>query len=110
MKQYLIDELRPPDHAKIKAHLDANFRLDSIGGIYWIPLEKGLLRGIQKEHLGCQPHYFAVDLEADRLSCEFLVRTRDRLRCDCICYADQKQRNWIIDFIDDLLDKLAIIT
>lgn len=110
MKQYLIDELRPPDHEKIKAHLDANFRPESLGGIYWIPIGKGLLRGIQEEHVGCQPHYFAVDLEEDRLSCEFLVRTRNRMRCDCIRYANQKQRNWIIRFIDDLLDELAVIT
>lgn len=110
MKQYLIDELRPHDYEKIKAHLDANFKPDSIGGLYWIPLEKDLLREIQKKHIDCQPYAFAVDLEKDRLACEFLVRTRKRLRCDCICYANEAQRNWIINFIDNLLDELAIIT
>ena len=43
MKQYVIDELRPEDHKKIKAYLEENFGPASVAGIYWIPLAEDML-------------------------------------------------------------------
>jgi hypothetical protein len=38
------------------------------------------------------------------------VRTQARIRCNCIGYATQKQFNWLIALIDDIIDQLKIIT
>jgi len=110
MKQYLIDELRPHDHEQIKNYLDANFARAELDGIYWIPLETRLLTPVQTEHTACQPFFLVLALEPTSLACELLVRTKQRMRCDCIGYATEVQRNWIIGRVDALLDELAIKT
>jgi hypothetical protein len=40
MKQYVIDELRPEDHNKIKKYLDETYGSAEIGGIYWVPIHR----------------------------------------------------------------------
>jgi hypothetical protein len=50
----------------------------------------------------------AVELEETRLSIELLVRTRNRIRCNCIAYATPEQRNWLIRRVDDMLEQLGI--
>jgi len=110
MKQYVIDELRPDDYKKLKAHLDENFNSSDMDGVYWIPLDQENLTGIQAEHTECQPFYFAIELNPDIMACELLIRTKSRVRCDCIGYATEKQLSWLIRFVDGMLDKLEIIT
>ena len=110
MKQYVIDELRPDDYKKLKAYLDENFNSSEIDGIYWIPLEQKNLTAIQEEHTECQPFYFAIELNPDILACELLIRTKSRVRCDCIGYVTEKQLSWLIRFVDGILDKLEIKT
>ena len=110
MKQYVIDELRYQDYERIQAYFDEFFGESDLGGIYWLPLDPEMLTEVQAAHTSCQPFYFALELAQDRLSCELLVRTRNRIRCDCIAYANEPQRNWIIKVIDIVLEKLEVIT
>ncbi|MCP4686510.1 MAG: hypothetical protein GY859_00570 [Desulfobacterales bacterium] len=108
MKQYLIDELRPEDYDQIKAHMDKHFGPSEMETIYWIPLADELQTDVQASHAECQPFYFVIDLESTLMSCELLVRTRKRMRCDCMGYADQRQRNYIIDLVDGIFEELGI--
>jgi len=108
MKQYVIDELRPEDHERLKVYLDERYAVEGFDGLYWIPLTRDLLDDKQKAHTECHPHYFALELMPDRLACELLVRTEQRIRCDCIRYANEMQRNWLIQFVDAVLDHLTI--
>lgn len=110
MKQYVIDELRPDDFEKLERHLDAHFAVPQFKGLYRMPLDAQMLSKVQMDHADCQPYYFALELLPDRLACELLVRTNNRVRCDCIQTATEAQRNWLIETIDALLDRLAIIT
>lgn len=110
MKQYVIDELRPQDYASIKAFMDENFNASEVGGIYWIPIDQDILTEIQADHFSCQPFYFAVDLEPNLIAFEMLIRTQKRMRCSCMGYATQRQRNWLIDFADSIFDQLGIKT
>jgi hypothetical protein len=110
MKQYVIDELRPADYKALKTYLDEQFGPAAFGGIFWIPLEAGLLTDIQAKHKQCRPQCFALDLDENRLACELLVRSKNRLRCDCIHYATKNQRNWLIELIDNIFDHLQIKT
>lgn len=108
MKQYVIDEIRPDDHRNLKKYLDEHLETGPMEGLYWLQLEKDRLRAIQAEHLQCQPFYAALELSPDRLSCELLIRTHQHVRCECMGYADEDQRNWIIQTIDAIFDKLNL--
>mgnify|MGYP001824474853 FL=1 len=110
MKQYVIDEIRAADHEKIKAYLDADFGPAEMGSIYWIPVAPEMLSEVQNAHKTCWPFFFALDLEPERLTCELLIRTRGRMRCDCIHYATESQRNWLISVVDAVFEKLEIHT
>ncbi len=110
MKQYMIDDIRPQDYEKLKAYLDETFGASGVDGLYWIPLDEGLLSEVQRSHRACAPFFMSLELTPDYLAGELLVRTRNRMRCDCIHYADKKQRDWLIDTMDAMVDKLGIIT
>ena len=108
MKQYVIDQLRLEDYESLKKYMDERFDGSGIGGLYWIPLDAKVYGDVQKAHPDCGPFDFAVELTEDRMSCELLVRQTRRMRCDCISYATETQRNWIIDVMDAVLEKLGI--
>jgi hypothetical protein len=108
MKQYVIDQLRPDDYFRIKAYLDMNLRQSGIPDVYWLILPQDMLEGIQTEHVDCQPYYFALELCQSALSCELLVRTLCRIRCDCMYNATPLQRNWMIQTVDDIFSQLEI--
>ena len=110
MKQYVIDEIRLQDHQKVKDYLDQNLGDSGVDGLYWIPVDESLLSEVQRAHTGCAPFFMALELGPDRLAGELLVRTRNRVRCDCIHYADQRQREWLVQTIDAIFEKLKIIT
>ena len=110
MKQYVIDEIRPEEHHKIKHYLNATYGSVEVGGIYWVPLPAEILTKIQREHSDCQPFYFAIDLEEERLALELLVRTKNRIRCACIGYASKEQQMWILEVVDAIFERLGIVT
>jgi hypothetical protein len=110
MKQYIIDEIRPWENSKIKALLKERFPGGEVDGIFWIPIAQEILTRCQREHESCQPFFFALELTHNQLSCELLVRTKKRLRCDCIGYASKSQRNWLMDLIDSIFTDLGIKT
>jgi hypothetical protein len=110
MKQYVIDELRRKDYELIKAYLEENFLSSDVDGIYWIRLDREILTEIQKEHADCQPFYVAVDLKPNLITFEMLIRTQNRIRCGCMGYATDTQRNWLIRLADAMFDKLGITT
>jgi hypothetical protein len=110
MKQYVVDELRPDDYRKLKEYLDANFAAPGFTGLYWLPLDEQFYAEVQKSHSDCRPYYFALELTSERLACEMLVRTNSRVRCDCIQYATESQRDWLIQAVDAFFDRLEIIT
>ena len=108
MKQYVIDELRPEDYEKIKSYMDENFGSSALDGIYRVLMDQNMLSDVQAEHVECQPFYFAIDLEPNLLSCELLVRAKNRMRCSCIGYATDEQRDWILRFVDTIFERFEI--
>lgn len=104
----MIDGLRLNDHKTLKDYLDEHLDASPLGGIYWLKLDKDILTPLQKSHEDCYPHYFALMLEETYLSCEFLVRIKQNIKCDCMGYATKVQREWLMDQADAILDKLNI--
>jgi hypothetical protein len=110
MKQYVIDQLREGDFLKLAEYLEEKTEAGDLPGIYWIAIPDELYRAQQRVHADCQPFYFAVNLEMNSISFELLIRTRTRLRCGCIQYADEEQRKYIIDYADGLFETLNLMT
>lgn len=110
MKQYVIDELRIEDYNKIKDYLDANYQEAAIPGIYRIRLGEENLSAIQASHSECQPFFFSIELESDRISCEFLVRSEQTMRCNCVAEATIEQRHWLMDTVDAIFEQLELKT
>jgi hypothetical protein len=62
----------------------------------------------QREHSECHPFYFAVNLAWSDVAFELLIRTRQVIRCSCIAYATQEQRDYIIHFADHMIEELKL--
>jgi hypothetical protein len=110
MKQYVIDQLRENDFLQLEDYLNNNSEAGELPGIYWIPIPESLLERTQLDHSDCQPFFFAVNLDLNSISFELLIRTRSRLRCGCIQYASQEQRDYILNYADQLFEKLNLKT
>ena len=108
MKQFVIDELRPGDHEKLKTYLDYTFGAGALDGLYWLQIAKDVFSDIQSEHKQCQPFYFAIDLGSDRVVVELLVRTKSRIRCACMAYATETQCTWLMRRMDAIFSELGI--
>ena len=108
MKQYVIDQLRETDYDKILAFLVKNGDASEFGDIFWVMLPNEFYTNVQRQHEGCQPFCFAVNLSTKQAAFEMLIRSRQVLRCSCIAYAGAAQRDYIINFADRMLEELKI--
>jgi hypothetical protein len=108
MKQYVIDELQPDENQKLTEYLKGHFFVSGLERIFWVFLADDLLNGTQLAHSECGPFYIAIELTDTAVKCELLVRAKNRLRCDCIGYANRRQRDWVMGQIDLMMADLAI--
>jgi len=109
MKQYVIYQLRESDYEKVLGFLDLKADKTGLEGIYWVNLPERLYNAVQREHVQCQPHYFAVNLDFNRVAFELLIRSRQIIRCGCIAYATPEQRDYILRFGDEMLESLGLL-
>lgn len=103
MKQYVIDELKPEEVAKILSYLENHCDQGGLQNIFWLEIPENMLSGVQAGHTSCGPHCSAVEVHSDKVIFELLVRGRKKIRCECVGYATPSQRDFIIDFADTLL-------
>ncbi len=108
MKQYVIDQLEESDYYRIKEHLESVLGTTLVEGIYWVDLPERLYSEIQRQHPNCQPYYFAINLNFRQISFEWLIRSRQSLHCPCMAYAEPRQRQFIIDYAEELLTQLKV--
>jgi aspartate aminotransferase-like enzyme len=108
MKSYIVDSLNHKDISSVKEVLIKRFGTPFMDEIFHAVLDSSVLSSEQKKHVECSPHYFALCLEKDKLTAETLVRSKKKMRCSCMGYADSKQILWLIDLINDILDESGI--
>jgi hypothetical protein len=77
-------------------------------GLYWISLTPDLLSSTQHGHDRCGPFCLAVEVENDSVRFELLVRSQANLHCSCIAYATPVQRQFVLDFIDRMINEELI--
>lgn len=109
MRQYTVTELSEKDIETIETALREKKLQASIDHLFWIPVPDDLLTPLQKEHATtCGPHVMALEVMRSSLNLEFLVRARNKIRCDCITYADDRLMLAMIHRVNDFLSGLGI--
>lgn len=110
MRQYLLDEISRGDIPRIRDYLNEHALAAGLEDIWWVDLNEDLLSSEQFAHQACRPFRFAVELGQNFVRFEFLIRSRQTMRCACIGYATRQQRDFIMAFADRLVDDLAVRT
>jgi hypothetical protein len=105
MRQYLIDELSFVEHDNVEHYLKHRLKQSAVAGVYWLEVPQNLLAPAQLAHPDCGPFYCSVILEKNELRAEFLVRSSHNMHCSCIAWATAEQRQFVLDFIDALLQE-----
>ncbi len=110
MRYLVIDELQAKDVDKLAEHLAQSLEASSLPDVFWLNLPDDLLTREQAQHRDCAPHRVAVMLEPDGLRIELLVRGHGRMRCSCFAYAQGAARDFLIRYLDRLIEDLELAT
>jgi hypothetical protein len=110
MRQYLLDEINRSDYQRLRDYLTEHAQASGLQDVWWIDLPEDLLNPEQFAHQDCQPFRFAIELGDEYLRIEFLIRSRNTMRCSCIGYATRQQRDFILAFADRLVEELKLKT
>ncbi len=108
MRQYLIDELSFLEHDNLDSYLKRTLKPGSIAGVYWLEVPQDLQAKPQLDHPDCGPFYFSVVLEKNDIRFEFLVRSSHNMHCSCISWATPAQRQFVMDFVDRMIEEEMI--
>ena len=109
MRSYHIDEFVSGELERLAERLDSMKLSAGVEGLYWFPVPKKLLTACQERHeRECGPYALALEILDEALRLELLVRARNKLRCECVGYADQRLVSHMIVYLHALLDELNI--
>ena len=115
VRQYQLDEISKSDIPRVREYLNEHAQAARLEDIWWVDLPEDLLSPEQFDHANCRPFRFAVEVGEPKvgdsfLRFEFLIRSREKMRCTCIDYATRQQRDFILAFADRLVEELALRT
>lgn len=108
MRQFVIDDLSKEEHDNLDTYLKKSLKAGGMEGMYWLAIPPDLLGPTQHDHDDCGPFYFGFDLAHNTLTVELLVRSEVNLHCSCISYATTSQREFLLKFLDTMLDEEKI--
>ena len=109
MRSYYIDEFVPGELERFAERLHSMALSAGVEELYWLPVPEDLLTACQKRHASeCGPYVLALEILDEALRLELLVRARNKLRCECVAYADQRLVSHMIVYLHALLDDLNI--
>ena len=105
MRQIMVDELTREERDNIDSYLKRTLKPGPLAGLYWMTVPQDLLAEAQQGHEQCGPFYVAVELEEDTIRFELLIRSQTNLHCSCIAYATPAQRDFVLRFVDTMLEE-----
>jgi len=109
MRSYYVDEFVPGELERLAERLYSLELSAGMDDLYWLRVPNNLLTPIQAKHEGeCGPYVLALEILDEALRLELLVRARNRLRCDCVAYAEQNLVSHMITYLHGMLDELKI--
>ena len=110
MKSYFLDEISNSDLKKITGFLKKNAIESGMDRLFWIEMPSDYLNEFQSSHSECRPHRFAIETGDTWMKAEFFVRTSVKFRCDCNGYCNDSQKKFIMNYLDNMIEKLGIRT
>lgn len=108
MRKIVLDELTKTDLEKITSYLTAVCQPGGVEGLHWLELPGDLLGESQIGHTACGPFFFGVEVTGDSVNFELLLRSRAIIRCSCVSYATERQRQFLLHFVDTMLEHLNL--
>ncbi len=108
MRQYMIDQLSREERANIESYLKRTLEPGPVEGVFWLEVPQDLLSKDQRLHDECAPFFFGVELTEEAVCFELLVRSQTNLHCSCIAYASAAQRDFVLRFVDKMLQEEQI--
>ena len=108
MRQYMIDQLSREERANIESYLKRTLQPGPVEGVFWLEVPQDLLSKDQRLHDECAPFFFGVELTKEAVCFELLVRGQTNLHCSCIAYASAAQRDFVLQFVDKMLEEEQI--
>ncbi len=108
MQAFSVENLDKDEVRRLREALKAFTKPSPIEGLFWIPIPEEVLAPIQRGHVSCQPHYFAVELGEDFISFDFLVRNFQRIRCDCITLANNQQKLFLLNLAKKIFEAAGV--
>ena len=108
MRQFVIDELSPMERDNIDSYLKRTLSPGPMIGLYWLMLPPDLLSASQQGHEDHGPFHLAVEVEQNRVCFEMLVRSQTQMHCSCIAHATPAQRQFVLDFVDRMVEEELI--
>ncbi len=108
MRQFVIDDLSQQERDNLDSYLKNRLKPGGMEGMFWLAIPPDLLAEAQHGHDECGPFYFGFDLSHNALTIELLVRSEVNLHCTCISYASVAQRQFLLDFLDTMLEEEKI--
>jgi hypothetical protein len=110
MRQVVLDELQPADLDQVRRWLDQNAEPSPMNDLYWVEVTDEYLTPGQSSAADDRPFRFAVEVGDDWVKFELLVRSRPNMRSPHTTYAEARQRNFILDFMDRMIADLGLRT
>lgn len=111
MRSIVIDEISSQDIEKLNRHLAESLEPSGLSGVYWLHLPPDILSPDQHQHAtSCGPHQAALVVEEDSLRLELLVRSKQNISCACTAFATKSQRDFLLRYLDGLIEELDIRT
>jgi len=109
MRSYYIDGFVSGELERLAERLKTIELVAGMENLYWLPVPGDLLTPLQKQHeRECGPYALALEILDAALHLELLVRARNRLRCDCVAYAEPALINHMMAYLHGMLDELKI--
>jgi len=108
MRQFVIDELSREERDNLDNYLKRTAKQGGMEGMFWLPVPDDLLAEAQQGHEECGPFFFGLELAEKKLIIELLVRSQSNLHCSCISYATKAQRDYLLGFLDSMLQEEQI--
>lgn len=111
MRALLFDEIPDEDLDKLRTRLAEIATPSALEDVYWLHLPDDLLTAEQAAHAeSCGPHQVALVIEDGAFKAELLVRGAGAMRCACFGYAGKAQRDFLLNFLDKLVEDLGVRT
>jgi len=108
MRSFYIDELSEVDVSKIRLLFEKKALSSQIEDIWWVEIPLDLLTVSQRNRKDLCPFVFTVELGDSWLKIEFLIRSLKTLNREWQAFCTPTQRQYILSFVDNLIDDLEI--